>query len=558
MEVIPERVGEPKSAQVAAQPESASPADLAHQRALAFVLRLYEIGNVLARFESVEKTLPSVVAILARALPLHTVILLGVSPGWAGTFVWRAPGETEVAYAAAKAHARSSYAYLLGPSAPEAPDLEALDPLCTAMDAASPVLASEATMLVALPLVVTRGAVFGALQLGAAAHLDEQDLVFMASAVRQIAVALDRKVREDLAMRSREMLAGIVAIASDAIVAIDASLRVVVFNEGAAQIFGCPRDEATGAPLSRLLQAADEALVRDFAADAAKMSERMEIVRRAKLGEELRTELSLSKLTIDGRPVIVLIARDVTERTRTAMAERLLLEAVRAREDLLAGVAHDLRTPLGNILLSTAVLLKPPERTASENRKHLERIQRSAQRLERMITDLLDASTMEGGHFAVDRRRLELPPILAQALESCRPLAMTMGLKVVSEIAPDLPAIRADAARIEQVLDNLLGNAIKFTPSGGSVSLRARRAGVMVCVTVTDTGAGIPRAELPHLFDRFWQARHSARMGVGLGLFLVKGIVQAHGGEICVESEVGGGSTFSFTLPVGDAMGKTT
>ncbi len=529
-----------------------SATELAHRRSLQFVMRLYEIGDALGRFESLEATLPAVVSILARALPLHTVILLATVHDRPEAFVWRAPGETEAAYAAAKAHARDAYTYLMGPKAPPPPDLEAHDPLRTATDAAAPVLESEPTMLVALPLVVTRGAVFGTMQLGAAAHLDEQDLVFMASAVQQVAVALDRSTRREAVARSRAMLAGIVGIISDAIVALDVNQRIVVFNEGAAKLFGCPQQDAVGAPLSRILAPPEEAYVRDFGADPSRMADRLEMSRVSEAGEESRLELMLSKMAIGGRPLVALIARDVTERKRLEKAEQLLSEAVHAREDLLAAVAHDVRSPLGNILLSTSMLLTVPPQDAPSTRKNIERVQRLAGRIDRLIADLLDASTMERGHFSIEPLRVEIAPLVTYVLETQRPHAESLGLRLLSEIAPDLPPVHADAGRLEQVLDNLLGNAIKFTASGGTVTLRAERAGDMIRVSVTDTGLGIPRAELPHLFDRFWQARKTTRIGAGLGLFLVKGIVQAHGGAVGVESKVGQGTTFSFTVPVAE------
>ena len=390
------------------------------------------------------------------------------------------------------------------------------------------------------------------MQLGAAAHLDEQDLVFIASAVHQVAVALDRSTSREALARSRAMLGGIVGIVSDAIVALDASQRIVIFNEGAASLFGCSQQEALGAPLSRILAPAEETYVRGFSADASRLGDRLEMIQVPRDGQERRVELVLSKMAIDGRRVVALIARDVTERKRLEKAEQLLSEAVHAREDLLAAVAHDVRSPLGNILLSTSMLLTVPEQDAPSARKNIERVQRLAGRIDRLIADLLDASTMEGGRFSIEPVRMEIAPLLTYVLETQRPNAESMGLLLLSEIAPDLPAVHADTGRLEQVLDNLLGNAIKFTASGGTITLRAERAGGMIRVSVRDTGLGIPRAELPHLFDRFWQARRTTRIGAGLGLFLVKGIVAAHGGAVGVESKVGEGTTFSFTVPLAD------
>jgi len=130
-----------------------------------------------------------------------------------------------------------------------------------------------------------------------------------------------------------------------------------------------------------------------------------------------------------------------------------------------------------------------------------------------------------------------------------RPLAAVRGLELRAEVADDVPAVCADGPRIEQVLANLLGNAIKFTPRGGTIVVRAARSADDVCFAVVDTGPGIAKENLAHVFDRFWQAERTDRLGTGLGLYIVKGIVETHGGTVWAESEVGQGSSFFFTLP---------
>jgi signal transduction histidine kinase len=129
-------------------------------------------------------------------------------------------------------------------------------------------------------------------------------------------------------------------------------------------------------------------------------------------------------------------------------------------------------------------------------------------------------------------------------------LAISKGLQLKSELPTDLYAVFVDRHRILQVFANLIGNAIKFTPSGGTITVRAEQFEEDIQFSVEDTGPGIPKEEIPHLFDRFWQARKTARLGTGLGLFIVKGIVEGHGGRIWVESELGVGSRFHFTLPM--------
>jgi len=169
--------------------------------------------------------------------------------------------------------------------------------------------------------------------------------------------------------------------------------------------------------------------------------------------------------------------------------------------------------------------------------------------MNRLIEDLLDTASIEAGKLSVDRRRLAVAPIALEILEAMQSLAASKSLELRSELPPDLPEVSADPSRLQQVFTNLLGNAIKFTPEGGTITVRAQQEGGDILCSVTDTGPGIPEDELPYLFDRFWQARRTARKGSGLGLSIVKGIVAAHGGRTWAESRVGAGSTFFFTLP---------
>ncbi|WP_395850629.1 ATP-binding protein [Cystobacter fuscus] len=243
------------------------------------------------------------------------------------------------------------------------------------------------------------------------------------------------------------------------------------------------------------------------------------------------------------------LARRAALALQSARLYRTAREATQARDDVLAVVAHDLRNPLNAISLSAQTLLKHQLVVGDKRLQGPLRIIRgSVERMNRLIQDLLNVSRMEAGRLAVETYPESAESLLLEALEEARPLASRLQLS--TDIAEVLPWVRVDRERILQVFSNLLGNALKFTPPGGRVTLGARAEGAVVRFWVSDTGPGIPPEAREHLFDRFWQMRHGDRRGAGLGLSIAKGLVEAHGGRIWVESEPGRGSTFSFVVPV--------
>jgi PAS domain S-box-containing protein len=226
--------------------------------------------------------------------------------------------------------------------------------------------------------------------------------------------------------------------------------------------------------------------------------------------------------------------------------------ATQARDEVLGIVAHDLRSPLNSIVVGVQTLQRQgasrAEAASEQNQEKLEKILSSARRMNRLIEDLLDVARMEAGKLSLSPAPQHTESLLREAVEAAQPLAGEVQLLL--EEPGVLPPVLADRDRLLQVFSNLLGNALKFTPRGGQVRVGARAEGEQVCFYVRDTGPGLTPEALAHIFDRFWQLDRKDRRGAGLGLSIVKGLVEAHGGCLRVESEPGHGSTFFFTVPV--------
>ena len=238
--------------------------------------------------------------------------------------------------------------------------------------------------------------------------------------------------------------------------------------------------------------------------------------------------------------------------TASEHAARAVAEAaVATREELLAIVSHDLRNPLNVIVNCAYVLQKMPLDGNEGERVHksAETILRATDRMVRLIADLLDLAQIQAGKLAVDQQPQNIAGLINEGVETLRSLAAAKNLRLDGMSSEGL-RVHCDRERVLQILSNLVGNAIKFTPDGGSIYIEARASGHDAQFSVRDTGQGIPAADLPHIFDRFWQAQRNNRAGIGLGLSIVKGLVEAHGGKPWVESKLGAGTTFFFTLPI--------
>jgi signal transduction histidine kinase len=307
---------------------------------------------------------------------------------------------------------------------------------------------------------------------------------------------------------------------------------------------------------SELYEEIDDALLARAAADP----EQLEVARELGMTSAMIVPLSARGRTLGalsfvstrrGRrygPADLAMAEELGRRAGIAVDNARLFQdaqrAIRARDEVLAVVSHDLKNPLESVLLSASLLLRAPE--PAQVRRYAEAVHRSAARMDRLIRELLDLSRMDAGRFTVELRPERLEGIVEEALALLAPVAQERGVTLSASGAPLGDAVSCDRERILQVLSNLVGNALSFSPRGGRVavvlSLTAREARV----EVRDDGPGIPPEDLPNVFDRFWKSRSR---GTGLGLAIVKGIVDAHGGSVQVESRVGAGSAFSFTLP---------
>ncbi len=233
-------------------------------------------------------------------------------------------------------------------------------------------------------------------------------------------------------------------------------------------------------------------------------------------------------------------------------AEAALEEAVKVREELLAMVSHDLRNPMNAVLMAAAQIEylveddAPPERVL----KSAGIIKRAIERMNRLVTDLLDLSRLEAGKpITVELDRFDATKLAAQAIEVAEPLIASRKLTLETAIEAGPVWSTCDGDRVRQILDNLLGNAIKFTREGGSICVGLRRDGHDVLFFVRDTGTGIKEDQVQHVFSRYWQGDANRQRGVGLGLAIVKAIVDAHRGNVWVESKPDQGATFYFTIP---------
>ena len=263
-------------------------------------------------------------------------------------------------------------------------------------------------------------------------------------------------------------------------------------------------------------------------------------------GSSFPVQLAVSPMT-DGLEILGVVLT-FTDMTEIREAEEALKQAISARDEVLAVVSHDLRNPVGTIAAAAELVADVPLSQERRN-EHLHTIRRAADRVNRLIQSLLDVAKIEAGKITLELSFEEINELVNDAVTQAGWLAEQEGVQLLFEEEEMSSRVHVDRNKMLQVLSNLIENALKYTPEGGRVTVSAKREGDNVLIVVADTGVGIEPQVLNNLFDRFWQGHRKDGKGSGLGLTIVKGILQAHGTTANVRTEVGEGSSFEFTLP---------
>ncbi|WP_437805162.1 ATP-binding protein [Sorangium sp. So ce1078] len=377
----------------------------------------------------------------------------------------------------------------------------------------------------------------------------------------------ERERLEDELRRRERQLASLMANSPDAIYRLDLDLRCTFMSPTSLAVTGLPPEHylgrtprENGLPLE--VCEAGEAACREAARTSK--PQRMEF----SLGARRFRARYIPEFGPDGAVESFMgITEDVTAERQAEEERQKLLESERAardeaervsrvKDDFVATLSHELRSPI-NAILGWARILRSRAQDAQALARGLEVIERNARLQSDMVSELLDMSRIVSGKLRLDVQPVDLPAVVQAALEAVKLAAEAKGIAVVSGVDPEASALRGDPARIQQVAWNLLSNAVKFTPAGGRIDVALRRAGAHAELSVTDTGPGIAPQFLPHLFERFRQADASSTRkhgGLGIGLSIVKHLVELHGGTVAVASQgEGRGATFTVTLPLAGA-----
>jgi two-component system phosphate regulon sensor histidine kinase PhoR len=363
----------------------------------------------------------------------------------------------------------------------------------------------------------------------------------LAVSLNQSAARLDRTIRT--LKEERNLSSAILGSMVEGVAVVDASERLVFANPGFAEILGLDVPPQSGSALlevvrqTELIEAVRQVLKGDPRVEA-------EIVTGTLRQHFFAVTVASVRAAETSGAVIVL--HDITE----------LRKLERVRRDFVANVSHEFKTPLTAIQGFAETLLAGALDDPQNRVRFLEIILEHSRRLARLTDDLLKLSQMDADRLGLEMRRVSASQFVESCLETAKRPAAEKDLRISVNLQERLPDIAADRRRLAEVLQNLLDNAIQYTPSGGQIMISASANGTEVTFTVSDTGIGIPRADQPRIFERFYRvdaARSREVGGTGLGLAIAKHLVEVHGGRLWVESEVGQGSQFSFTVPIFDA-----
>jgi PAS domain S-box-containing protein len=415
-----------------------------------------------------------------------------------------------------------------------------------------------------------------------------EDVTARQAMERQVLALKEQEQETRVVMKSERRFRELLEAAPDAIIEIDENGVIVLLNRVTEQMFGYPRQDLLGQPVEVLIPEAQRAAHVHHRAHYWKhpqtrgMGTGLSLEGRRRDGSRFPVEISLSPVDSDDGFRVTAVIRDTTERkvaedriraiqdkynralaetnraleARNAEVER----ANRLKSEFLASMSHELRTPLHTIIGFSELLSEQLEGSLNEKQQRfIDHIHRDSLHLLELINDVLDLSKIEAGRLELRREAFDIAGAIEEVLQSVRRQAETKSLSIETHVAADA-AILADKVRFKQILLNLLSNAVKFTPDRGTIGVEARISQGCFEISVRDTGVGIPAEEHQTVFDKFYQVGNTTkgvREGTGLGLAITRHLVAEHGGRIWVESEVGKGSRFTFTIPIETAEGTS-
>jgi len=359
------------------------------------------------------------------------------------------------------------------------------------------------------------------------------------------------KERTEQLEEEKELLAVTLCSMSDGVIAVDVEKRIVLFNKVAENLTKWKYHEAQGKIVDEVFRPIDQKTIKPVESPIDKVlssgqmetgGDRDALITRD--GRECPISATAAPIRKnDGTMVgIVMALRDVS-------SER---EIDRMKTDFISSVTHELRTPLTAIKAYITTILRDHDMTEQTKHEFLTVINEESDLLKNLIEALLEVSRIESGTVKFSREPVDITAVVQQVLSAVQQLADTKGIQLKVDIADNLGVLQGDEGKIQSMVMNLVGNAIKFTPENGRVTISARHAGCELVINVSDTGLGIPKEALPKIFDRFYRVHRPGKQikGTGLGLAIVKEIVNMHGGRIEVESELDKGSTFTVFLPL--------
>ncbi len=355
----------------------------------------------------------------------------------------------------------------------------------------------------------------------------------LATAFKQMAARLREMVA--LITNERDRMATILSNIDDAIFMVGSDSKITTMNRAAENIFQVSEKKALG---HTFIEA-----VRDHEVNG--ILQRCLSTRKQQTGaveiKPKKQSLTIIATPLPGDGGCLMHIQDLTELRRLEMVRR----------DFISNISHELRTPIASVKALAETLNEGAIEDTAVAKDFLNRINVEMDKLAQMVQELAELAHIESGETPLNKRRVNMADAIGHAVDRLRAQADRAGLNFDFVIPPALPEVMADESRVEQVLVNLIHNAIKFTTSGGKITISARARDTDILVSVADTGSGIPADDLPRIFERFYKADKSrSGGGTGLGLAIAKHIIEAHGGKIWADSVERKGSTFSFTLPL--------